>query len=184
MKTKSMAVDGLLLSIVASGLGIAIAAAWAGTSTIPEVLAPASGEALAMSVGARGAQLYECRARRIGSAVTGYEWTFVAPEAELFDAAGHSVGIHGAGPMWQASDGSKVFATLKARADAPERNAIPWLLLVARNAGPDGAFSRVTSIQRVNTRGGVAPDEGCRYDSVGAKARVPYTADYIFYTAG
>lgn len=41
-----------------------------------------------------------------------------------------------------------------ARADAPSAAAIPWLLLSTASDGPPGAFSEVTSIQRVNTSGG------------------------------
>jgi hypothetical protein len=39
----------------------------------------------------------------------------------------------------------------------------------------------VTSIQRVATQGGVAPAGDCA--QAGAKARVPYSADYYFFTA-
>jgi hypothetical protein len=72
--------------------------------------------------------------------------------------------------------------TLKQRADAPVAGAVPWLLLATKSNGPEGSFSRVTSIQRVNTAGGVAPAAGCASDSAGATARVHYTADYYFFT--
>jgi hypothetical protein len=38
----------------------------------------------------------------------------------------------------------------------------------------------VSSIQRVNTAGGLAPGEACGPANAGAVARVPYTADYNF----
>jgi hypothetical protein len=42
-----------------------------------------------------------------------------------------------------------------------------------------------TFIHRVNTSGGVAPSAGCsRTADVGARALVPYIADYIFYAGG
>ena len=132
-----------------------------------------------MIVPARGVQIYECRARWGG----GYDWVFVAPEAELLDAAGRTIGSHGAGPFWQASDGSRVVGTVKHRADAPVEGAIPWLLLETQAAGPKGSFSDVTSIQRVNTHGGVAPTAGCTKGATGTIARVDYTADYRFFTA-
>ena len=72
---------------------------------------------------------------------------------------------------------------LKERADAPVANAIPWLLLAAKSVGPEGSFSKVTSIQRVNTVGGVAPQAGCSQATAGAAARINYTADYYFFTA-
>ena len=87
---------------------------------VPETLRPA-GERLAMTVPARGVQIYECRARKDG----GFEWAFVAPDAELFDTKTRPIGRHGAGPFWQASDGSRVVGTLKARADAPQPGRSP-----------------------------------------------------------
>jgi len=63
-----------------------------------------------MIVAARGVQIYECRVRKDAGA--GYEWAFVAPEAELFDAKGNAIGRHGAGPTWQATDGSRIVGTL------------------------------------------------------------------------
>ena len=147
---------------------------------VPAALEPGIGETLAMMVPARGVQIYECRAGRDGK---GGEWVFVAPEAELFDARGNVIGRHGAGPSWEANDGSRIAGSVKARAEAPTAGAVPWLLLAAKSTGPNGAFSEVTSIQRVNTAGGVAPAAPCTPATVGTSARVGYTADYYFYTA-
>ena len=142
------------------------------TIAVPESLKAGAGESLAMIVAAKGVQIYECRAG---------EWAFVAPEAELFDASGRPIGHHYAGPQWEAADGSKVIGTVKARADAPAPGAIPWLLLGTKSVGPEGSFSKVTSIQRLATAGGVAPAGGCA--EAGARARVAYSADYYFYRA-
>ena len=139
---------------------------------------PASGESLAMIVPAKGVQIYECRANQAGA----YEWTFVAPQAELFDTTGKSIGRHYAGPSWESGDGSKIVGAVKARADAPAANAIPWLLLNTKSVGGEGSFSKVTSVQRVNTSGGVAPKAGCSEGNAGTPARVPYSADYYFFT--
>ena len=147
---------------------------------IPETLEPGANASLAMVVPAKGTQIYECRAKK--GASDAYEWAFVAPDAELFDIRGNVIGRHGAGPYWQATDGSRVAGTVKARADAPVAGAIPWLLLSATNTGPDGSFSRVTSIQRVNTAGGLPPSKPCSGESLGRQAGVHYTADYRFFT--
>ena len=149
--------------------------------TVPEKLKPGANESLAMIVPAKGVQLYECRART--GQVGGYEWAFVAPEADLFDARGTRTGRHYAGPHWESTDGSKIVGTVKERADAPVADAIPWLLLAAKSVGPEGSFSKVTSIQRVNTVGGVAPKTDCSQATAGTPARVNYTADYYFFTA-
>jgi len=149
--------------------------------SVPENIKPQSNESLATIVRAKGVQVYECRAKK--DQPGGYEWAFVAPEADLFDVNGKGLGRHYAGPRWQSSDGSTIAGTLKERADAPAANAIPWLLLSAKSVGPEGAFSKVTSIQRVNTVGGLAPGEGCSQAAIGTAARINYTADYYFFTA-
>lgn len=168
----------LLVAIQAAGCTSMSPAPLSG---MPEKLKPAAGETLAAVVPAKGVQIYQCRAAKERPGA--YEWAFVAPEADLLDDRGNRIGRHYAGPHWEATDGSKIVATLKARADAPAGDAIPWLLLAARSVGPDGAFSKVTSIQRANTVGGMAPRSGCSQAAAGALARVAYTADYYFFTA-
>jgi len=131
-------------------------------------------------VSARGVQVYECRNAGSGAAPG---WVFVAPEAVLYDARGDEVGKHDAGPHWAAADGSRIVGQVQARTEAPVGGAIPWLLLQARSVGTEGRFADVTSVQRVNTLGGSAPARGCDTASVGATARVPYTADYVLFAS-
>jgi Protein of unknown function (DUF3455) len=157
-----------------------IACASPSVVDVPDTLKPSANESLSMIVPAKGLQVYECRAKKDAGA--GFEWVFVAPEAELFDRRGNTIGRHGAGPYWQSNDGSRIVATLKQRADAPVSGAIPWLLLSSKSNGPEGSFSNVTSIQRVNTAGGIAPATGCSRYSAGTTAHIPYTADYYFFT--
>ncbi|HVE53618.1 MAG TPA: DUF3455 domain-containing protein [Ramlibacter sp.] len=151
------------------------------TSGLPQALAPRGAHTLLERIAARGVQVYECRPD--GGAAGGARWVFVAPEAELFDANGRSAGKHYGGPHWEAADGSKIVGALEARADAPQADAIPWLLLSARSVGAEGRFARVTSVQRVNTHGGVAPVRACTAREAGEKASVPYTADYLLYAS-
>jgi hypothetical protein len=148
---------------------------------VPDKLKPGASESLAMIVPAKGVQIYECRARK--DQAGGYEWAFVAPEADLFDGRGDRIGRHYAGPHWESTDGSKVLGTVKERADAPVADAIPWLLLAVKSVGPAGSFSKVMSIQRVNTLGGAAPKAGCSQAAAGTLARINYTEDYYFFTA-
>ena len=150
-------------------------------AVVPDALKVGANESPVLIAAAKGVQIYECRAGKEPGAAD--EWAFVAPEAELFDARGNRVGQHGAGPHWEALDGSRTVGTAKARADAPNADAIPWLLLTARPAGPNGSFSTITSVQRINTVGGKAPATGCSRSNYGATARVPYSADYHFYSA-
>lgn len=148
---------------------------------VPDKLKPGASESLAMIVPAKGVQIYECRIRK--DQVAGYEWAFVAPEADLFDGRGNGIGRHYAGPHWESTDGSKILGTVKERSDAEVADAIPWLLLAAKSVGPEGLFSKVTNIQRVNTVGGAAPKAGCSQTTAGTPARVDYTADYFFFIA-
>ena len=149
------------------------------TSAVPQALAPKAGQ-LVESVAARGTQIYECRAD--AAAPGGAKWVFVAPKADLFDRSGQSIGKHYAGPHWEAADGSRIVGALEARAEAPQADAIPWLLLSARPAGgASGRFAQVTSVQRVNTIGGSMPARACDASTVGQTETVPYSADYLFY---
>ena len=179
MNTKNRLVISMSLALL--GAGCANLAPEPAAVSVPEKLRPAPSESLAMVVPASGFQVYECRASK--DRPEAYSWTFVGPEAELFDARGNRIGRHYAGPHWESNDGSKVVAKVKAQADAPASGAIPWLLLDARSVGPHGQFSKVTSIQRANTVGGMAPQNGCSAAMAGVTARVHYTADYYFYTA-
>jgi hypothetical protein len=153
-----------------------MAAALAGCA-VPPALQASDSEIALMTVPAHGVQIYECRARANAAPA----WTFVAPEAELFDGRGRRIGSHGAGPAWTHDDGSGFAGTLKSRTDAPSGGGIPWLLLTAKPQGTAGTFSKVSSVQRINTVGGLAPNEGCAAATLGQRARVAYRADYVLF---
>lgn len=143
---------------------------------LPGAIAVAAHEHWVGTLSAQGVQVYECRAMDgVGA------WAFVQPEATLFDRDGRPAGHHGAGPFWQADDGSRLEGRLVARADAPAAGAIPWLLLDVRSTGRPGRLEAVSRIRRVNTAGGLAPQAGCNASALGKQVRVPYTADYLLY---
>jgi hypothetical protein len=140
-------------------------------------LAVPAGNRLAFDLDAVGVQIYTCKA-----VATGYAWSFVAPEANLYQG-GEVVAIHYAGPTWQwLEDGSTVVGA-KLAAFTVDPTAIPWLLLGAASHGGEGRMSNVTYVQRLETAGGVAPASGCDATTVGTTARVDYTAKYFFYRA-
>src|SRR5918998_751569 len=94
---------------------------------IPPDLMPPASAVLLFELGARGDQIYTCAVKPENP--DAFVWTFKAPQAELFNARGEIVGTHFAGPTWQGQDGSSVIGAVVARADAPSKNVIPWLLL-------------------------------------------------------
>jgi Protein of unknown function (DUF3455) len=163
-----------LLTIALRALPLALA----GCAGVPNTLAPPPSARAIATVAATGVQIYECRRAKDGSLA----WNFVAPEASLLDARGQRVGSHGAGPFWQAQDGSRIVGRVLARADAPVAGAIPWLLLETHSTGAPGAYSAITHVQRLNTLGGAAPAAPCTTDHIGQSARIDYTADYRFFT--
>jgi hypothetical protein len=148
---------------------------------VPSNLEAPATEQVAFEFAAHGVQIYECRAKKDNP--TQFEWALKAPEAELFDQNGTKVAHHFRGPTWEANDGSMVVGELKARADASRADSIPWLWLTATNHTGEGIFSKVTSIQRVDTAGGKAPAGGCEQTAAGNEIRVPYSATYYFYVA-
>ena len=131
------------------------------------------GNRLAFYVYAVGVQIYRWN---------GTGWTFVEPVATLYaDPNYHvKVGVHYGGPTWEANNGGKVVAARVASC-SPDPTAIPWLLLQATSTEGPGVLNSVSYIQRVNTKGGLAPT--APGSTTGVVAEVPYTTEYYFYRA-
>ena len=118
---------------------------------------------------------------------------FLSPNENPNDAATRPLPFGSA--TWQSSfDTSKVWAqvlhsnAIPAGSDpsCPNAGSIACLLLesVGSQQGPGGGnfLSNTTFIQRLNTKGGSAPNEGCSTSAdVGNQVLVPYTADYFFF---
>ena len=170
--TAGRAFRPVILAIVAAYISFRLILPTPVGAEVPEAIA-ARREVLAATVHAVGAQVYECKADSDGKLA----WQFREPIATLV-IGGKTVGRHFAGPIWEMSDGSAVGGKASAQAPGATSNDIPLLRLdvVARHGS--GVLSGITTIQRLNTRGGRA-GAGC--DSAGAFLSVPYTADYAFY---
>jgi Protein of unknown function (DUF3455) len=146
--------------------------------TVPDSIQAPAGEELVLMTRATGFQIYVCRPGADGKPA----WTLKAPDAELFDEQGKSIGKHFGGPKWQLDDGSQITGKLAAKVDAPDPKAIPWLLLTVTGHSGNGKLSGVTSIQRVNTVGGLAPSAAeCTAQSGEVESKSSYSADYYFY---
>lgn len=145
----------------------------------PAAIAVPAGHTLAMTALGTGELAYECKVKANTTDV--YEWTFVGPTAVLYDKTSKAaVGKYYAGPTWEANDGSKVGG--KQLAVSPgEAGAIPLQLVQAAPSVGKGAMSDISYIQRINTKGGVAPGDACTSATAGAKKMVKYEADYLFY---
>jgi hypothetical protein len=152
-----------------------------GAQPVPMSLKPPADQMLAFKLQASGHQIYQCRATTQGAAP--FEWSLKAPQADLFDAAGRKVGTHYVGPTWEGLDGSKVVGEVQAKDTSRSEGSIPWLLLSAKSNSGEGLFSRVRSIQRLDTSGGAAPAEPPGKAQAGQEIRVPYRATYAFYVA-
>jgi Protein of unknown function (DUF3455) len=130
------------------------------------------------TIHAEGAQLYECKrdSGSTSSAQSGtLSWKFREPIATLI-VDGKTIGRHYAGPNWDHIDGSGVKAKLAASVPGATPNDIPLLKLDVTDRRGNGILSDVTTIQRINTKGGVAQGS-C--ESEGAYRIVPYSADYV-----
>ena len=138
---------------------------------------PADNQLLFRAAGV-GVQIYVWTVNPTNATLS--SWVFKAPHAVLFHREECVVGIHFAGPTWQANDGSKVVGA-RVAASTVDSNAIPWLLLQAASTGGVGILADTTYIQRVNTVGGLAPSTPGK--NAGEEVLVPYIADYYFYRA-
>jgi hypothetical protein len=146
---------------------------------IPDQLKVPDNQPLILKAIAKGNQVYTCKAK--AEDANAFEWTLKAPEAQLLDAKGQSLGSHYAGPTWESNDRSKVMGKIKAKVNAPQPDHIPWLLLSAKAHEGTGIFTQVNWVQRVNTTGGQAPKTGCDRIHHDQELPVAYTADYYFY---
>jgi hypothetical protein len=144
---------------------------------VPDKLAAPATEEVVLRAHATGSQIYVCQA---GSDQK-LAWVLKGPEAELFDGDGKSIGHHFAGPTWKHNDGSEVTGKVAARQDSPDADAIPWLLLSATGHSGSGILSRVTTIQRINTKGGQPSTASCNDSHRGEETKSAYSADYYFY---
>jgi hypothetical protein len=175
---------------------VGVAATAAADNVVPPPVpanleVPAGHQAFLMAH-ALGTQNYIC----LGA---GQPWTFIGPQANVFDEDGEQLLTHYLSPnpqeggvaraTWQHSkDTSTIWALAIASSTDPDfvaPGAVPWLLLqtVGTQAGPTGGdkMTVTTFLQRVNTVGGIAPKGRCH--AAGARAFVPYEADYVFYEA-
>ncbi len=156
-----------LALVLLTGLNVS-----AGAETkLPDAIA-APGETVVLSAHAEGAQVYECKAAGDGKLA----WTFREPIASLL-VDGKTVGRHYAGPTWENVDGSAVVGKVMGNAPGATANDIAWLKLQVTASHGKGVLTGVTTVQRINTKGGKL-EGSC--DKAGSFKSAPYSADYVF----
>jgi uncharacterized protein DUF3455 len=163
------------ISLSASLVALALATASYARAEVPDAIA-APGETLVALLHAQGAQVYECKADAAGQLV----WQFREPVATLLEG-GKTVGRHYAGPHWELADGNIVAAKAVGRAPGATPKDIPLLKLEVTARRGSGRLADVSTIQRLDTKGGTA-EGSC--SSAGLMLSVPYSADYAFYRKG
>ncbi len=164
--------NGALALVLLSGSPTSAPAA---ETPLPDAIA-APGATVVLTVHAEGAQVYECKAGTDGRLT----WAFREPIATLM-ADGKTVGRHYAGPSWEHSDGSAVVGKAIGNAPGATASDIPWLKLEVVSKRGSGVLSSVTTVQRINTKGGNL-EGAC--DNAGTYRSAPYSADYVFLRKG
>jgi Protein of unknown function (DUF3455) len=145
---------------------------------VPDAIKAPAAEQVVLVTHAAGSQIYTCGKGEDGKPA----WTLKAPEAQLRDLKGALVGHHAAGPSWKHLDGSSVTGKMVAKVPSPDPASVPWLLVSVVSHDGDGVLTRVTSIQRIHTKGGAAPPAAkCDPSKPNTETWVPYSADYYFF---
>jgi hypothetical protein len=156
-----------------STFALLLGALMSGTASaqVPDAIA-APGESVVATFHAEGAQIYDCKPDAGGKLT----WQFREPIATLL-VDGKTVGRHYAGPNWEASDGSAVTGKSVANVPGATPDDIPLLKLEVTARRGTGTLAGVTTVQRINTHGGVTSG-AC--ERAGAYFSAPYAADYVF----
>jgi hypothetical protein len=163
--------NAALALLLLSGLDVSANA----QASLPDAIA-SPGETVVLTVHAEGAQVYECKAGADGKLA----WVFREPIATLL-VDGKTVGRHYAGPNWEHIDGSAVVGKVAGNAPGAAADDIPWLKLQVTASRGNGLLTGVTTVQRINTKGGRF-DGPC--EKAGAFKSAPYSADYVFLKKG
>ena len=146
-------------------------AAAAHAQDLPDGIA-ARGKTEVLRLHAEGVQVYECKAGSSG----GTTWQLREPLATLMQGK-MTVGRHFDGPTWQLADRSAVVGKVVAKAPGKTKADVAWLRLEVVDHKGKGALSKVTTVQRIETKGGAFSGH-C--DRAGAFHLEPYSAEYVF----
>ena len=148
---------------------------------VPEAVRVPAGNKAVLETAAAGKITYECK--EVADKAGEFAWVLTSPDAKLKAQNGKAAGkYYGPPPTWEAKDGSKVTGTQLAVAPNGDTN-LQLQLLKADPATGKGAMTDVTYVQRLMTKGGIAPEAECTQAKKGSKEKVRYEANYIFWKA-
>ena len=150
-------------------------------SSLPAAVQVPTGNALLIETAHKGEIQYQCRIK--AGTDNQAAWFFVGPDARITNRMGKDIGrYYGPPATWDATDGSSVVGAQLAVTPNGADN-IPLQLVKINASRGNGQFTGTTFVQRVNTKGGVAPQSPCTVASLGNTKFVPYQSDYIFWKA-
>jgi hypothetical protein len=153
--------------------------------TIPAPIQVNSKSKLIELAYAKGIQIYTCQRDPKDTSI--YVWVFQQPQATLYSNSTyhHIIGKHyfdaTKNPTWENTDGSKITAVKLQQVSSMDNQSIPWLLLKATITQGTGVLKSAQLVQRIFTNGGKAPAEAGK-NELGKTIKVPYTAEYLFYS--
>lgn len=134
---------------------------------------------------AKGVQVYICTQDL--NDTSKYTWVLKEPIANLYADSIHTtlIGKHyfsaGSVPTWESTDGAKVTGAKLAQVNSPDGAGIAWLLLKTKTVTGSGILQNTAYIQRLQTVGG-KPSVIADRKQKGEIQKVPYTAEYVFYS--
>lgn len=155
---------------------LAITTSLCACSTVqsPSIMPPDTTQE-AFRLEASGEQVFRCRID-----AHGWFWKFEAPNAYLFDPeTNQAVAKHGYNFTFVHNDGSKL-KTKIISTEPRQGNNLPEALFAVNDSTYFGKFAQVKYVQRLNTKGGV-PAIKCSKEKNGQLARVPFSAEFVFF---
>ena len=187
MKSISISISLSLFSLLTMPLLAACAASAPSvavdTSTLPAEVRVPAGNKPSLALKAVGTMIWKCDYKGPFTDQK-YEWQLDQPDLKLLDNQGKQVGrLFGSPAQFDHWAASNITVTPVAEAPAGSDN-LPLALVKANPAtGSPGPLTGTTYVQRVATKGGIAPTADCNWMNVRQTRQAPFEAEYVFYRA-
>lgn len=155
------------------------------TAPVPATIQVPAGNKMVLETLHTGEIKYQCRIK--AGTDNQAAWLFIGPDARILKRDGNNsnkdIGrYYGPPATWEGTDGAKVVGMQVSVAPNGAAN-IPLQLVKITTSTGAGELAGTTFVQRLNTKGGVAPSGPCTVASLNNTVFVPYQSDYIFWKA-